>query len=54
MSDEPKHADAKSAADHESKAKSAAAWLEQNQEALESSNAYVENYGLPLAGYRMF
>lgn len=29
-------------------------WLQQNQEAIESSNAYVEKCGLPLATYRMF
>lgn len=32
----------------------AEAWLEENREALESSNAYVEKHGLPLARYRMF
>lgn len=32
----------------------AAAWLEENQAALESSNAYVEQHGLPLAQYRGF
>jgi antitoxin CcdA len=26
-----------------------AAWLEENREAIASSNAYVEKYGLPLA-----
>lgn len=29
-------------------------WLEENREALESSNAYVEKHGLPLAKYRLF
>jgi antitoxin CcdA len=29
-------------------------WLEENREALESSNAYVKEHGLPLAKYRMF
>lgn len=29
-------------------------WLAENQEAIESSNAYVEKHGLPLAKYRMF
>jgi antitoxin CcdA len=29
-------------------------WLEANREALESSNAYVEQNGLPLAAYRSF
>ncbi len=32
----------------------AALWLEENQAALESSNAYVEQHGLPLARYRGF
>lgn len=29
-------------------------WLAENQEAIQSSNAFVEKYGLPLAKYRMF
>ncbi len=29
-------------------------WLEENREALESSNAWVEKHGLPLARYRQF
>ncbi|ALT79855.1 type II toxin-antitoxin system CcdA family antitoxin [Paucibacter sp. KCTC 42545] len=29
-------------------------WLEENQEALISSNAFVEAHGLPLAKYRPF
>jgi len=29
-------------------------WLEENREALLSSNEYVEKYGLPLARHRMF
>jgi antitoxin CcdA len=29
-------------------------WLRENRAALESSNAYVEKHGLPLAKYRMF
>lgn len=29
-------------------------WLEANREALASSNAYVEQNGLPLAAYRSF
>ena len=29
-------------------------WLAESQEAIESSNAYVEKHGLPLAKYRMF
>jgi len=32
----------------------AAAWIEENREAIESSNAYVERHGLPLARYRLF
>ncbi len=31
-----------------------ARWLEENREALESSNSYVEDHGLPLAKYRLF
>jgi antitoxin CcdA len=34
--------------------KHAELWLEANQAALESSNAYVEKNGLPLARYRGF
>lgn len=29
-------------------------WLEENKEALESSNAWVEKHGLPLARFRQF
>jgi antitoxin CcdA len=29
-------------------------WIEENREAIESSNAYVEKHGLPLARHRMF
>ena len=29
-------------------------WQEENREAIESSNVYVEEHGLPLARYRMF
>lgn len=29
-------------------------WLEENREAIESTNAWVEKHGLPLARYRMF
>lgn len=29
-------------------------WLEENREALEGWNAYVEEHGLPLARYRQF
>jgi antitoxin CcdA len=32
----------------------AEAWLEQNREAIEASNAWVEKHGLPLAKYRQF
>ena len=32
----------------------AALWVEENRGALESSNAYVERHGLPLAKYREF
>jgi hypothetical protein len=32
----------------------AAAWLEENREAIDDSNAYVEEHGLPLAKYRLF
>lgn len=32
----------------------AALWLEENRAALESSNAYIEQSGLPLAKYRAF
>lgn len=29
-------------------------WIEENREAIESSNAYVAEHGLPLAKYRQF
>jgi antitoxin CcdA len=29
-------------------------WFEENRAAIESSNAYVEKHGLPLARYRQF
>lgn len=29
-------------------------WLEENREAIESSNAWVAEHGLPLAKYRQF
>jgi antitoxin CcdA len=29
-------------------------WLEENREAIESHNAWVEKHGLPLARYRQF
>lgn len=32
----------------------AASWRKENAEAIESSNAYVEQHGLPLDRYRMF
>jgi antitoxin CcdA len=35
-------------------AKRAELWLRENHEAIQSSNEYVEKYGLPLARYRMF
>lgn len=31
-----------------------AKWVEDNWEAIQSSNAWVEKYGLPFAKYRMF
>ncbi|HBS25664.1 MAG TPA: post-segregation antitoxin CcdA [Gammaproteobacteria bacterium] len=34
--------------------KKAELWLEENRQALESSNTYVEKYGLPLAKYQQF
>jgi antitoxin CcdA len=34
--------------------KRAEKWLAENQEALDSSNAFVEQHGLPLARYRNF
>lgn len=34
--------------------KRAELWVQENREAFESSNAYVEKHGLPLAKYRMF
>ena len=30
------------------------AWSEENREAIEASNAWVEKFGLPLAKYRQF
>lgn len=29
-------------------------WIEENREAMEASNEYVREHGLPLAKYRMF
>ena len=34
--------------------KRAERWLAENQEAIESSNAFVEKHGLPLTNHRMF
>ncbi len=34
--------------------KRAEIWLKENRTAIESSNTYVEKYGLPLEKYRMF
>lgn len=34
--------------------KRAEQWLAENHAAIESSNAFVEKHGLPLANYRMF
>lgn len=34
--------------------KRAELWLAENQEAIASSNAYIEQHGLPLARHRMF
>lgn len=34
--------------------KRAELWVKENQEAIQSSNAYVEAHGLPLAKHRMF
>jgi antitoxin CcdA len=31
-----------------------AKWIEENWEAIQSSNAWVEKHGLPFAKYRMF
>lgn len=36
------------------KQKLAGQWLKENKAALDSSNEYVEKYGLPLAKYRQF
>jgi antitoxin CcdA len=30
------------------------AWIDENREAIEASNAWVEKHGLPLAKYRQF
>lgn len=34
--------------------KQADRWLAENHNAIESSNAFVEKHGVPLANYRMF
>jgi antitoxin CcdA len=34
--------------------KRAQLWIQENRDAIQSSNEYVEKYGLPLAKYRMF
>lgn len=34
--------------------KRAELWIQENWEAIESSNAYVEKHGLPLENHRMF
>lgn len=34
--------------------KRAEVWLNENQKAIESSNAFVDRHGLPLEKYRMF
>lgn len=34
--------------------KRAALWAQENREAIQSSNSYVERHGLPLAKYRKF
>lgn len=36
------------------RARKAAAWLEENRAAIQSSNQWVEKHGLPLARYRQF
>jgi antitoxin CcdA len=35
-------------------AKRAELWIQENWEAIQSSNEYVEKHGLPLGKYRMF
>jgi antitoxin CcdA len=35
-------------------AKRAEVWIQENWDAIQSSNEYVEKRGLPLANYRMF
>lgn len=36
------------------RARKAAAWLEENRAAIQSSNEWVEQHGLPLERYRQF
>ncbi len=36
------------------RAEKARRWLEENREAIEAQNAWVEKHGVPLAKYRMF
>ncbi|MDB5674068.1 MAG: Post-segregation antitoxin (ccd killing mechanism protein) encoded by the plasmid [Sphingomonas bacterium] len=36
------------------RAEKSARWLEENQAAIEASNAYVAEHGLPLERYRVF
>lgn len=36
------------------RARKAAAWLEENRAAIQSSNEWVEKHGLPLEKYRQF
>ncbi|WP_333714876.1 type II toxin-antitoxin system CcdA family antitoxin [Yoonia sp.] len=36
------------------RARKAAAWLEENRAAIQSSNDWVEQHGLPLEKYRQF
>lgn len=48
---EPRHSDALSPTRTPSPSKN---WLAENLEALESSNKFVEQHGVPLAKYRQF
>jgi antitoxin CcdA len=36
------------------RAEKARRWLEENREAIEAQNAWIEKHGVPLAKYRMF
>jgi post-segregation antitoxin (ccd killing protein) len=49
----PSKAKSKLGSDPE-RSKRAQQWLEENWEALESSNRWVEEHGLPFAKYRLF